>query len=72
MHYLVTAKVGAKREGVEQSGDSLIVWTRKRAHDGEANQDIIKQLSKRFHTAKSHITILRGEKSRTKTIEIYK
>lgn len=72
MHYLVTAKVGAKREGVEQDGDNLIVWTRKRAHDGEANKDIIKQLADYFHIAKTCITILRGEKSRTKTIEIHK
>lgn len=53
-----------------QEDGSLIVYLRSRPHDGEANDELIKLLSKHFRTAKTNITIKSGTKSRHKKIEI--
>ncbi|MCD6578978.1 DUF167 domain-containing protein [bacterium] len=38
--------------------------------DGKANALLIKLLSKYFHISKSKVTIISGEKSRNKTVEV--
>ncbi len=38
--------------------------------DGAANKAVLKLIAKRFKTAKSMVTIIKGEKSRYKTITI--
>ena len=38
--------------------------------DGAANKAVLKLIAKRFKTAKSMVTIIKGEKSRYKTIAI--
>jgi hypothetical protein len=49
---------------------SIKIWLTSRAHDNEANEGLIKYLSKKFDVAKSRIKILKGETSRNKTVEI--
>lgn len=53
-----------------QPDNSLIVYVREIASDGQANEALIKLLAKHFKTAKTNITIIRGHTSRHKIIEI--
>jgi len=48
MRYIVSVKPGSKVEKLEISGDKILIRTPKRAHDGEANDAVIKILSKHF------------------------
>ena len=79
MLYEVSVKTGQKRESVEvippsesspESSPKIIVKTTKHPIKNEANQAVIKALSKHFHTGKTNIRILKGETSKTKLIEI--
>ncbi len=68
--YIVQVKPGTSQEKIVVTGDnSLIVYLRAKPHDGEANEALIKLLSKHFGVAKTTISITRGHNSRTKTIE---
>lgn len=69
--YQITVKPGSSQEKiVEVSPDELVVYLRAKPHDGEANATLIKLLSKHFGVPKTSIRVLRGAKSRIKTIEI--
>jgi len=69
--YQITVKPGSSQEKiVEVSPDELVVYLRAKPHDGEANTALIKLLSKHFGVPKTSIRVLRGAKSRIKTIEI--
>jgi len=46
------------------------VYLSKPAQGGQANQQLVALLAKHFGTAKSAITIIHGEKSRHKLIEV--
>lgn len=68
--YQITVKPGSSQEKiVESAPGELTVYLRAKPHDGEANTALIKLLSKHFNVPKTSITITRGAKSRTKTIE---
>ena len=68
--YLITVKPGSSQEKiVETAPDELTIYLRAKPHDGEANEALIKLLSKHFKVPKTTIKITRGTKSRTKTIE---
>ena len=68
-HILV--KPGSSQEKiVESAPGELTIYLRAKAHDGEANEALIKVLAKHFHIGKTTIKILRGQKSRSKIIEI--
>lgn len=70
MKYTVTVKPGSSQEKIVKAGDhELIVYLRAKPHDGEANEALIKVLSKYFSVPKTSITITRGQKSRTKLVE---
>lgn len=62
-------KVRTEREGWEKT---LILKTRARPVDGEANSALIKALSEFFKVPKSRITIVRWHTSREKVVEIEK
>lgn len=70
MIYHVLVKPGSSKEEVVKTDDELIIRTRKKAHDGEANTAVIKLLSQYFDVPKTRITIKSGAKSKRKTIEI--
>ncbi len=70
MRYTVSVKPGSKAEKLEISGDKILIRTPKRAHDGEANDAVIKILAKHFHVAKGNISILKGKTSREKLVEV--
>ncbi|MBQ3293292.1 DUF167 domain-containing protein [Candidatus Saccharibacteria bacterium] len=70
MNIQVTVKPGAKVEKIVESDDGLTVYLHARAHDGEANAALVKILSDYYDVSKSCITILRGQKSHQKVVEI--
>ena len=71
MRYTVIVKPGTSQEKIiETAPGELTVYLRAKAHDGEANEALIKALSKYFNISKNSITITRGAKSRHKQIEI--
>ena len=59
-----------KGDLVETSPDGLTVFLRAKAVDGAANQALIKVLAKHFGVAKSSVTIVAGNRSRHKIVEI--
>ena len=72
MNIQVTVKPGAKVEKIVESDDGLTVYLHARAHDGEANAALVKILSDYYDVSKSCITILRGQKSHQKVVEVLK
>ena len=70
MAYAVIVKPGSRQEKIiETAPGELTVYLRAKAHDGEANEALIKALSKYFDVPKTSIAITRGTKSRHKQIE---
>lgn len=68
--YVITVKPGSSQEKIiETAPGELTVYLRAKPHDGEANDALIKVLSKHFKVPKTTINIIRGAKSHTKTIE---
>ena len=62
--YRVMVKPGSSQEKiVEVKADELIVYLRVKPHDGEANEMLIKMLSKYFKVPKTTIKIVRGGRS---------
>ena len=55
-----------------QSDGSLIVYIREVAADGQANEALIKLLSKHYGVPKSRVKIIRGHTGRHKIVEIDK
>lgn len=69
--YTITVKPGSSQEKIVQnSPEDLTIYLRAKAHDGKANEALVKLLSKHFKVPKTTIKILRGAKSRKKLIEI--
>lgn len=71
MSFYVQAKPGSKVEKafIGKEG-SLIVQTRSRPVDGEANQGIVERISDLMGISKSQIEIIRGDKSKLKKIKV--
>ena len=68
--YQITVKPGSSQEKIiETSPGELVIYLRAKPHDGEANDALIKLLSKHFKVPKTTIRIIRGAHSRNKTIE---
>lgn len=68
--YAITVKPGSSQEKIVETGDdTLTIYLRAKPHDGEANDALIKLLSKHFKVAKTNIKITRGTKSHNKTVE---
>lgn len=55
---------------VSQEGNNLKIKLQAPAHEGKANQALILFLSRHFKVPKSKIQLLKGEKSKEKTIQI--
>ena len=69
--FWLTVKPLAKHENVILHSDGeLLASVCAPANEGKANSHLIELLAEYFHTAKSNIRILRGQRSRRKLIEI--
>lgn len=67
----VSGKVSGFSGSSGNAGDfDFEIWTRAKAHDGEANEAVVAAISKYFHVAKSLIKIVSGVTSKSKIIEI--
>jgi uncharacterized protein len=64
----VTPKASAEK--VVKKDGKLRVYVNVAPEDGKANKAVIKLLAKHFSVAPSRISIIRGETSRNKTVEI--
>jgi len=73
MRFSLRVHPGSSREELIKNSDSgFAAYLTKRPQKGQANKALIKLLSKEFNVAKSRIKIVRGEKSKLKTVEIEK
>ena len=70
MIYHILVKPGSSKDEISEENGELVIRTRKKAHDGEANAAVIELLSEHFDVAKTRITVKSGATSRHKTIEI--
>ncbi len=70
MKVSITVKAGSSQNKVIDAGEGLIIYTSKRAHDGEANAAVIEMLADYYHVIKTQVKIVSGEKSRHKIVEI--
>ena len=66
----VLVKPGGRRNEVVEKDGAVVVFTSKRAHDGEANRAVVELIAKYYGVAKGRVKILRGEKGRQKIVEI--
>ena len=71
MRITIHVKLNKSKEGVEKiSASEFVVYTKRPAVEGKANDDIIKQIAKYFKVSKSAINIVRGTTTKTKIIDI--
>lgn len=61
---------GARKNFLKQERELTKVYLTAPAIDGKANKALVEFLSEHFHVTKSAIEIIKGLKSRTKTINI--
>lgn len=68
--YSVKVKAGTSRNFVSEDGEQLTVYTHARAHDGEANEAVIRLIAEHFGVAKTRVKIIRGATSKNKIIDV--
>ncbi len=61
---------GARKNLIKQLPQGLVVYLTAPAVDGKANKALIDALASQFDVAKSRIEIIKGLKSRHKTVKI--
>jgi uncharacterized protein (TIGR00251 family) len=69
----ITVKVipkASKSEVIGWENDLLKIRLKAVPEKGEANEELVRVLADYFDIPKSQITIIRGHKSRTKTVQI--
>ena len=66
----VTVKPGSKVEKIISEAGEVTIYTHARAHDGEANEAVVKMLAKYYGVSKSQVTIVSGARGRHKVVEI--
>lgn len=67
----VHAQPGAKRtELIGLHGDALKIRVHAPPVDGKANDELLRFLSQELGVPRSHITLVRGNRSRTKVFEV--
>ena len=71
MKITVKVKAGAKQAKIEKLSDnSFSVWVKEKPRDGKANYAVREALADYFNIPKSRVTLLSGEKSKSKLFEI--
>lgn len=68
----IQVKPGSRSPGISQAKDGiLIVRVRSRAHEGKANQEVIKRLAAYLGVSKSQLEIYKGQSGRSKLILVH-
>lgn len=71
MKLTIHVKPNKKEEWVEKiSNTEFVVYTKKPATEGKANEDTVRQLAEYFKIPKSNVSIKTGKTSKIKRIEI--
>ena len=71
MRITIRVKPGAKREAVGGShGTALVVAVQAPPTEGKANEAVRRALAKAFDVRKQDVTIVTGERSRDKTVDL--
>jgi len=71
MRLQVTVKPNSKKPGIDATDPSnWIVRVRAAAIEGKANRAVLEAVSEKLNIPVSHIKLVRGEKSKTKLLEI--
>lgn len=72
MRISITVKPGSKKGPLVQQGllGDLLVYVREPALDGKANKAVVELLAKHYAVSKSSVTILRGQTSVHKLVEV--
>lgn len=55
---------------IPQPDGSLIIYTREIASDNQANEAVVRLISKHFKISKNRVKIIRGHTSKHKLVEI--
>ena len=72
MKIQVKVKAGSRKESLEKTGENnFIVKINQPAVEGKANKALIKILAEYFDVSPSRVSIVSGDKSKNKIIEIY-
>ena len=61
---------GAKRERIEEKGDTLLISVREPASGNRANDRVRAIIAERLHTPFGKVRILTGHRSRAKMISV--
>lgn len=69
---IINVKVilNAKKTEITESGGVLKIKLTAPPKEGKANKELLKILSRHFKVSKNKIKIVKGERSRIKTVEI--
>ena len=71
MRIRVRVKPGAREEKVSREPDGcLLVSVTARAHEGKANEAVVKAVAKSLRVPKTSVRIVSGLSSRTKMLEV--
>lgn len=70
MKIQVKIKPNSKMEGVLQEGELYVVHVHERPVEGKANRALVRVLAEHFRVPQSEVSIVHGQKSRTKTVLI--
>jgi len=71
MRISVKVKPNSKKEEIKKLTDNeFVLWVKEPAKENRANQAVIRLLSEYFNVPKSNISIIRGETSKNKIIQI--
>jgi hypothetical protein len=67
----IRVQAGARREGIVGFADDLLrVAVQAPPVEGAANRALVRFLARFFHTSPSRVRLVRGEKSKIKTVEL--
>ena len=66
----VVVRPNSKREGIEERDGVIYVRVKEKAEKGKANERLIEILAEHFGVPERNVKILRGAKSRRKTVFI--
>ena len=71
MKIKVSVKAGRKEIRIERLADNRFsIWVKEKPQGGKANHAVREALAEYFNIPKSRITLVSGEKSKTKLFEI--
>ncbi|PIX68902.1 hypothetical protein COZ40_00825 [Candidatus Roizmanbacteria bacterium CG_4_10_14_3_um_filter_39_13] len=73
MYFKVKVYANAKKnEAIKKSDDSYIIYTKKKAEQGEANEAVKEMLSTLLHVPLGKLLMIKGSKQPNKIFELRK